>query len=57
MGKKMADSTPQRVAAHIPSDVYTALLGVALAFVSTGLLYVAYRSKELFGTILPQLGF
>jgi hypothetical protein len=57
MGKKKADTKPQRVAAHIPSDVYTALLGVALAFILTGLLYVAYRSKDLFGTILPQLGF
>ena len=51
---KTKDETPQRVVAHSPSDVYTALLGVALAFVLVGLLYVGWRSYELFGSFLPQ---
>ena len=35
-------------------DVYTALLGVAFAFVLVGLLYVGWRSNELFGSFMPQ---
>jgi len=57
MAKKKAEEKPQRVVAHVPMDVYTALLGVATAFVLIGLLYTGYRSKELLGMFLPQLGF
>lgn len=54
MAKKKEPSKPQRVVAHTPSDVYTALLGVAVAFVLVGLLYVGWRGEELFGTFMPQ---
>lgn len=57
MAKNKTGDQPQRVVPHVPSDVYTALLAVATAFVLVGLLYTGYRSKELFGMFLPQLGF
>ncbi len=54
MAKKKKDDKPRRVVAHTPSDVYTALLGVAFGFVLVGLLYVGWRSNELFGSFMPQ---
>lgn len=54
MAKKKKNDKPRRVVAHTPSDVYTALLGVAFAFVLVGLLYVGWRSNELFGSFMPQ---
>lgn len=57
MAKNKTGDQPRRVVPHVPSDVYTALLAVATAFVLVGLLYTGYRSKELFGMFLPQLGF
>ena len=55
--KKTETEKPKRLTPHVPMDVYTALLGVSAAFVLVGLIYTGYRSKELFGMFLPQLGF
>lgn len=49
-------SVPRLPRPDAESDVYTALLLVALLFILAGTAYVGYKAQTLFGTIIPPGG-
>ena len=54
MAKTTGSDVPQKIVVKATSDIYTALLGIAAAFVTVGLLYVGWRSLALFGSVWPH---
>ncbi len=51
---KTTGTDVQKIVVKATSDVYTALLGISTAFVVIGLLYVGWRSLELFDSVWPN---